>query len=422
MELNETQLNAEASVNGTLVYNPPEGTILGIGERTLSVDFTPKDFANYTSASKSVSIKVLNASYSIFKSVIAPDENGDCILNSAGDKVPYRIVVKNEGDEKLTNVTVNDSMVTLTGPSGNEIDPEVLNQGETWVFTGVYTLTPDNINNESSNISNAATVSCNELPEKTSNVKMPIAKKTGLSIYKSVIGIDEAGDYMINEPGDVINYQVAVRNKGNVKLTGVSVNDPMVTLTGPTRDHSKSEILNPGETWVYTGNYTVTREDIDSNGNNDGFIENTATVSCNELSNESSSTVLPIIRIPPIVVTPESNGSSALPTVDFNTNTTSGYEATSSSGGSSSEGVHHRPDGYRHAHIIHSSSNYVSSSSDTGTATRLENSPQNPKQNNGNTANHVQNTSTQAKESKETPGFATICGITALLAVYLHKR
>ncbi len=32
------------------------------------------------------------------------------------------------------------------------------------------------------------------------------------------------------------------------------------------------------------------------------------------------------------------------------------------------------------------------------------------------------NTSTPTKESKSTPGFETVCGITGLLAVFLHKR
>jgi uncharacterized repeat protein (TIGR01451 family) len=40
--------------------------------------------------------------YSIFKSVIAPDESGDCIINRAGDEVPYQIVVKNVGNVDLT--------------------------------------------------------------------------------------------------------------------------------------------------------------------------------------------------------------------------------------------------------------------------------------------------------------------------------
>ena len=110
--LNETQLNAVASVNGSLVYTPAATTVLGIGTQTLHVDFTPDDATNYTTASTDVSINVLNESYSIFKSVIDPDESGDCIINSPGDEIPYRIVVKNEGNVDLTGISVNDPMIT----------------------------------------------------------------------------------------------------------------------------------------------------------------------------------------------------------------------------------------------------------------------------------------------------------------------
>src|SRR5664280_2768720 len=241
---------------------------------------------------KSDSIEVpieRNPNYSIFKSVIGPDEDGDCIVNSPGDEVPYRIVVKNDGNVDLTGVSVDDPMITLTGPTGDDIDLEVLNPGETWVYNGIYELTPDDINNGNGYIDNTAAVNSNELPEKTSNVNQPIDQNADLSIQKSVIGIDEAGDYMINQPGDVINYQIAVKNNGDVDLTGISVDDPMITLTGPTGDSINPGVLNTGETWVYTGDYEVTQEDIDGSG----FIENTATVSSNELStSESSSTCL----------------------------------------------------------------------------------------------------------------------------------
>src|SRR5665647_1849084 len=258
--------------------------------------------------------------YSIFKSVIAPDEDGDCIVNSAGDEVPYRIVVKNDGNVDLTGVSVSDPMIELTGPTGDDTDPGVLNLGEVWVYTGIYTLTPDDINNGNGYIDNIATVSSNELPDETSNVSQPVDQNADLSIQKSVIGIDEAGDYMINQPGDVINYQIAVKNNGDVDLTGISVDDPMITLTGPTGDSINPGVLNTGETWVYTGDYEVTQEDIDGSG----FIENTATVSCNELSEESSSTVLPIIPIPPIIIAPEPE-SKVLPIANFNANPMSGY-------------------------------------------------------------------------------------------------
>src|SRR5450759_5836494 len=71
-------------------------------------------------------------------------------------------------------------------------------------------------------------------------------------------------------------------------LTSVTVNDTLIGLTGPVQSNSNDTnsndtnsndtILGVGENWTYTGNYTVTRADITSNGNGTGFINNNATV------------------------------------------------------------------------------------------------------------------------------------------------
>jgi large repetitive protein len=61
--LDATQLNATANVEGTFVYSPPAGTILPIDAgQTLSVEFTPLDTVNYTSASATVTIDVVERS------------------------------------------------------------------------------------------------------------------------------------------------------------------------------------------------------------------------------------------------------------------------------------------------------------------------------------------------------------------------
>jgi PKD repeat protein len=56
--LSNYQLNANVSVPGTFVYNPVPGTILRTGAQILHVDYTPNDTANYTIASKNVTINV----------------------------------------------------------------------------------------------------------------------------------------------------------------------------------------------------------------------------------------------------------------------------------------------------------------------------------------------------------------------------
>ena len=59
--LSTTQLNATASVPGTLVYTPAAGSVPAAGTDTLSVTFTPTDPTNYTTATKTVQITVTQA-------------------------------------------------------------------------------------------------------------------------------------------------------------------------------------------------------------------------------------------------------------------------------------------------------------------------------------------------------------------------
>ena len=64
--LSATQLNATASTPGTFVYTRLAGTVLNAGTgQTLSVTFTPTDAANFTTATKTVSINVLKATPTI---------------------------------------------------------------------------------------------------------------------------------------------------------------------------------------------------------------------------------------------------------------------------------------------------------------------------------------------------------------------
>lgn len=57
--VSSVQLNANSSVNGTFIYNPPLGTVLSEGNQTLHVNFTPDDAINYTTASANVTINIM---------------------------------------------------------------------------------------------------------------------------------------------------------------------------------------------------------------------------------------------------------------------------------------------------------------------------------------------------------------------------
>jgi len=63
--LSTTQLNATASVAGTVSYSPAVGTTLSAGPQTLTATFTPTDSTDYTTATATVSLTVNQATPTI---------------------------------------------------------------------------------------------------------------------------------------------------------------------------------------------------------------------------------------------------------------------------------------------------------------------------------------------------------------------
>ena len=70
--LSATQLNAEASLPGTFVYTPAAGTVPTAGSQILSVTFTPTDTTNYTTVTKTQTLAVISANYTVFLQQLFP--------------------------------------------------------------------------------------------------------------------------------------------------------------------------------------------------------------------------------------------------------------------------------------------------------------------------------------------------------------
>ena len=186
-----------------------------------------------------------------------------------GDKINYTFTVTNTGNVALTNVTVTDPLVTVTGGPIASLAPGASNSG---TFIGSYTLTQSDIN--SGQVDNTATTT--GTPPSGPNVSdndtstVSISQLPGIDLVKN--GILDSTLVPPNgqaNPGDKINYTFTITNTGNVALTNVTVTDPLVTVTGGPIASLAPGASNSG---TFIGSYTLTQSDINS-----GQVDNTAT-------------------------------------------------------------------------------------------------------------------------------------------------
>ena len=164
-----------------------------------------------------------------------------------------------------------------------------------------------------SDIVNIGTVDSTEARPETDTETVTITQTPGYTISKTVF--DVAGDGPAgeaDEAGDVITYEIVVTNTGNLSINGVVLADPLLegafgTLGAAVESLNPDGILDvPGETFTYTGIYTVQQSDIDNFGidkdglpDGNGFIDNTASVTSIEIpAAQESSAAVPVI-LPP---------------------------------------------------------------------------------------------------------------------------
>jgi uncharacterized repeat protein (TIGR01451 family) len=249
-------------------------------------------------------VDVVNAAPSmvVTKTGILNDDDGTPGI-SAGDSIGYEILAENSGNISLSGVTANDPMIALSFDPASDLDTDgELDVNETWRWTGTYILLQTDIDTAGggdNDIDNTATVASDQLVDQIVSEEVPIVPTADVTVNKSGVLNDDDGTPG-QSAGDTIDYTVTVRNTGNVTLTITNVIDPLVTLVFDGNDPGSDGMLSPGETWTYTGSYTLLQSDFDTNGGGDGDIDNTVTVSTDQLPDATDSETIPITAGPAI--------------------------------------------------------------------------------------------------------------------------
>lgn len=199
-------------------------------------------------------------------------KSGELLVNvmpaELGQEIAYSFIIENIGNVTLTEVSLTDPLVNVQGTPIESLPPGEQDDSQ---FGALYNITQSDINNGF--VFNEAFVSGidpqQELVEDADDVQIDITQRAELLLFKSSEWIDQNGDE-IAQVGERINYEFSIVNNGNVTIDEISIQDPNITFeTNPIISLEPNESDNSS----YTGNYTITQEDIDR-----GIYENSALV------------------------------------------------------------------------------------------------------------------------------------------------
>jgi len=180
--------------------------------------------------------------------------------NTAGSTIDYTFVVANTGNVTLTTVAVNDP---TAGPVTCPVTS--LLPGATVTCTATYPLTQADV--DAGHVANTATAS--GTPPSGDPVTATDSTDTSIVPAPSLTVDKQAGTPSGNTAGSTIDYTFTVQNTGNVTLSAISVDDPLVgSVTCP------AGTLAPGASVTCSATYPLTQADVDA-----GHVANTATAS-----------------------------------------------------------------------------------------------------------------------------------------------
>jgi len=164
--------------------------------------------------------------------------------------------------------------------------------------SSVYALTESDFTNESGVQGSSGQFEDNS----GNNVNDVLILPKGMSVTKTA---DDSGLSTPAKAGDTIAYQIAIENTGLLPLTNVQWSDtiiPAAAMSLVSGDTNGDNVLDGDEIWIVGGNYVITQTDLDTNGGGDSDIDNTITVSTNELPDASDSVAVPFDQEPGMTI------------------------------------------------------------------------------------------------------------------------
>jgi len=185
-------------------------------------------------------------------------------FDMVGDLLNYEYEVTNTGNVLIANLVVTDNLISsiscavpAIGNGDANLDP-----GETVICTGVYTVTQADL--DAGSVTNTASATGDPaggtLTDPNTDATVNAVQSPALSLAKAPV------ETSFDTVGDILNYTYTVENTGNVLVSSLVVTDDKIasiTCDVPAIGNNDAN-LDPSETVICTGQYTVTQADLDA--------------------------------------------------------------------------------------------------------------------------------------------------------------
>ncbi len=248
----QDSLGAGASMTCTAMYTIVQGDI-DFGSITNIAQATGQGDGQDGDVTSNTDTVTVNA---VQRRTISLDKVGAPTTYSAvGDIISYDYTVTNTGNTTLTGPlsVTDDQIMTVDCPVVTDFAP-----GDVVVCMATDTVTQEDIDNGS--IINQATATIDGVSSNASTFTVTAVQDRSLNLDKTVTPTT------YSEVGDVLSYTFRVTNTGNTTVTGISIDDPLITdASCPLTE------LGPTETMDCTGSLTIDQTHID-----DGNVLNVA--------------------------------------------------------------------------------------------------------------------------------------------------
>ncbi len=233
--------------------------------------------------------------------VVDVNDNGRA---DTGDEIWYEFELTNAGDVRITDLTVQDDLldalgITITCPA-TELDP-----GESTLCTAdaPYIVTADDL--QAGEVHNVATATGTDpedepVDSNEDDTTTPLEWEATLLLEKRVALIQDINGNGITDAGDRLWFGFRVTNTGEVTITNVTVNDPLLAALG-IGVSCANDSLDPGQFTLCVADeaYVVTAADVAA-----GQVRNVATSTGDDPSDEpvdsnEDETETPVEETPP---------------------------------------------------------------------------------------------------------------------------